>query len=86
MTALQPELDLGTIRKYVSHDLLGGREIAGDENLLLSGLLDSLSVMSLVSFIEKTSSLSIPFEDVIIENFETLDAIDEYLTKQITNG
>ena len=79
MTALQPEHTRPVLRGYISGSLLGNREIADDENLLLSGLPDSLAVMSLVTFTEQEFGLKIPFEDVVIENFETIEAIAGYL-------
>jgi acyl carrier protein len=70
------------VRAYIVPELLGGRQISNDENLLLSGLIDSLAVMSLVAFLERRFSLKIPFDDVIIENFMSLDAIDAYVASR----
>ena len=39
-------------------------------------------VMSLVSFVETTYALSVPFSDVLIENFESIDAIAGYLKRR----
>ncbi|MEM6889255.1 MAG: acyl carrier protein [Pseudomonadota bacterium] len=86
MAGLQPERTLPLLQSYVSGTLLGGKSVAPDENLLLSGMLDSLSVMSLVAFTEDTFGLKIPFEDVIIENFETIAAIAEYLSTRDFNA
>ena len=72
-----------TIRGHIENDLLRGSKISDDENLLLTGRLDSLAVMSLVTFIETEFQISVPFEEVLIENFETVDAIAIYVaTKQ----
>ena len=72
-----------TIRSFIESDLLQGASISNDENLLLSGKLDSLAVMSLVAYVEKAFSISVPFDEVLIENFETVDAIASYVaTKQ----
>ena len=72
---------------YIRHELVdrtvhGEREIAFDEDLLGSGLLDSLGIMSLVIFIEQEMGIDIPAEDVTIENFETLEIIDAYLDRR----
>ena len=79
MTDQQLKSDLSPLRNYVQDTLLGGRSVADDEELLLSGMLDSLAVMSLVSFVEQTYALKVPFEDVVIENFESLEAIGQYV-------
>ncbi len=69
---------------YIAHDLLnqGGLVIGEDEDLLGSGLLDSLSVMSLVHFIEQEFDIAVPAEDVTIEHFVSLAAIEAYLARR----
>ena len=74
------------IRGFVVDDLLQGQEVANDENLLLSGMLDSLAVMSLVAFIEKDFAISIPFGDVVIENFQSIDAIVAYVDGRVSEN
>lgn len=75
------------IARYIAEELLNldprdGRVIAPDEDLLGSGLVDSLGIMSLVFFVEQEAVLEIPPEDVTIENFQTIDAIDGYLARR----
>ena len=67
------------LKDYISQSLLDGRAIEADENLLLSGLLDSLGVMSLVAFIEQQFQIAVPFEDVTIENFASLTTMTAYI-------
>ena len=72
------------VARYIATDLLNenGRIIDADEDLLASGLLDSLGVMSLVHFIEQDHAIDVPAEDVTIENFVSLRAIYEYLQRR----
>ena len=72
------------LARYITSDLLnqGDLTVADDEDLLGSGLLDSLSVMSLVHFIEQELAIDVPAEDVTIENFVSLDAIEAYLRRR----
>jgi len=74
------------LRHYIQDSLLNGSTVSDDENLLLSGLLDSLAIMSLVAHIETTFKISVPFEDVLIENFESIAAIDTYLSTRLENA
>ncbi|HUE84739.1 MAG TPA: acyl carrier protein [Vicinamibacterales bacterium] len=69
------------LARYIATELLNQSDlvIGDDEDLLTSGLLDSLSVMSVVYFIEQEAGIDIPAEDVTIENFESLSAIDTYV-------
>lgn len=68
------------LQTFLHDELLNGHTVAPDEDLLLSGLLDSLGVMALVAFIEKSQAAPVPPGDITIENFSTLDAIVAYLS------
>lgn len=67
------------IQSFIQDDLLGGREISDQDELLMSGLIDSLGVMRLVAFIERSCGVSIPAGEVTIQNFKTLEAIVAYV-------
>ncbi|MEV8466973.1 phosphopantetheine-binding protein [Fluviibacterium sp. DFM31] len=73
---------LSQVQGFIETTLLRGRAIGGGEELLLSGLLDSLAVMALVAEVERVSGRPVPPTDVLIENFATLDAIGAYLDRQ----
>ena len=71
------------VAEYISRELMSrkdGETITPDQDLLISGLLDSLGVMSLVHFLEQEFEVGIPPEDVTIENFQTVEAICGYLS------
>lgn len=79
------------LARYIAEELIGpgangARPIALDEDLLGSGLIDSLGIMSLVFFIEQEAGLDIPPEDVTIENFQTLETIDAYVARRRTGA
>lgn len=70
------------IIKYVKDELLEGfegMELEADQDLLGSGLIDSIGMMTLVAFVEEQFDVSIPPGDLTIENFMTIDAISTYL-------
>nr|WP_321250225.1 acyl carrier protein [uncultured Ruegeria sp.] len=75
---MHPEEQLQSLRDYVRVTLLGGLNVTDDEELLLSGKIDSLGVMSLVAFVEQTYSIEIPLEDVTLENLSCITAISVY--------
>ncbi len=74
------------IRKYILETLLDNsvESIDDDEDLLISGLLDSLNVMKLAGHLEQECKISIPAGDIILENFSTLKKINEYLQTRAT--
>jgi acyl carrier protein len=69
------------ITKELISDQLDG-ELESSDDLLGSGLIDSLGMMRLVLFVENEYKLKIPPEDMTIENFMTVDHIMSYLEKQ----
>jgi acyl carrier protein len=50
-----------------------------DADLLGSGILDSLGILQLVAFIEKTFNISVPDEDVVYDNFMSVNTLVNYL-------
>ncbi|MEM9967725.1 MAG: acyl carrier protein [Pseudomonadota bacterium] len=78
-----PESEKDPLKAFIEQTLLGGQSVTDDEDLLMTGRLDSLGVMSLVAFIEEHYAMKIPFGDVVIENFVSLSAMSAYIaTKQ----
>lgn len=69
------------IRSFIVQELLDGNDVADGEDLLLSGLLDSLGVMRLVAFLEMDLDTAVPPEDVTIENFSSIDTLAAYIER-----
>ena len=72
------------IAEFIEQQLLArgsSDPIAFDDDLLVSGLLDSMAVMRLVGFIESEFDMSISPGDVVIENFQTVNAIVKFIGK-----
>lgn len=61
------------------HDDGASVEVREDDNLLANGIIDSLGVLKLVSFIEHQFKVEIPDEDVTVKNFRCLKDIASYL-------
>ncbi|HLJ34603.1 MAG TPA: phosphopantetheine-binding protein [Ktedonobacteraceae bacterium] len=78
------------INEYISQELIDRREslpLKNDMPLLESGILDSLSVLKLVLFIEAQFGVAVDPEALIPENFETVHAICVFLrTRQQLQG
>ena len=56
-------------------DELGAKDLGGDDSLLSSGVLDSLAIVKLLSFVEEEFDVEISDADFDPENFETLNTI-----------
>ena len=49
--------------------------------LIGDGLIDSLDLFKIVSALEEKYNISIPFEDITIENFNSLELISSLIKK-----
>jgi acyl carrier protein len=56
---------------------IAGRPIKDGQKLVSSGLIDSLSVLKLISLLERKLNISIPPETLQPEDFDDLDLIVE---------
>lgn len=59
-------------------------DIDEDEALLSTGIIDSLGLMRIVRHIERQLNVTVPFEDITLENFETITSSVNY-TKKLQN-
>jgi acyl carrier protein len=68
---------------YIKNEIMRNRnaKLGEDEDLLSSGILDSLGILQLVAFIEKTFGIRIPDEDVVFDNFQSVSAMVDYLQR-----
>lgn len=55
-----------------------------DDDLFSSGLVDSMGMMRIINFVEKQLKIEIPFEDMTLENFMTIENICNYALNKIT--
>jgi len=72
------------IKNDITNESLEDIELQDD--LLGTGVIDSMGMMKLLAFIEKEASFKIPPEDMTVENFMTLENILGYITKQNNAG
>ena len=69
------------ILEYIKKELAVGskRNIQMDDDLLSAGIIDSLGVLQLVAFIEDQFNIQMPDEDVVLENFQSVNSLANYL-------
>lgn len=58
---------------------VGGGPLDASTDLVMTGLIDSLGVMMVVDWLEQRLGIAIDPNDVVIEHFESVDAIVGYL-------
>jgi acyl carrier protein len=55
------------------------RELTPVEALLENGIIDSLGVLDLVSFMENTFAITVSDEDLLPENFRTIERLAQFV-------
>lgn len=74
-----------TVTDYITSTLLaqnGAAALGLDDNLLLSGMVDSLGVMQLVKFVEDQFAIKVQPGEVTLKNFKTVNAIAGFVGRK----
>lgn len=83
MTTKMEEQPAGTLKRFIREELLNGQaDVEVDDDLLAEGKVDSIGMMWLVGFIEENWQVQVPAEDITIEHFHTIRAIETYLKQR----
>ena len=67
--------------EFVKNEVMRNKnaKLNEDEDLLSAGILDSLAILQLVAYIEDQFGIKVPDEDVVFENFQSINALVAYL-------
>jgi 2-hydroxymuconate-semialdehyde hydrolase len=82
-------MDAAIIREYISRELVRDQSLLPLEDstpLLDKGILDSLSLLRLVLYIEEQFGIAVPGVDVVPEHFTSVEAICAYLQSRDGNA
>jgi acyl carrier protein len=71
------------LKKYIAQDVLGGKDIGLDETtpLLEWGIINSLEMVRLLSFIRKQFAIDIPTDKLVADHFTSVKSIAELILK-----
>ena len=69
------------IMQYICQELLGGdaADLDPEDNLITSGLVDSVGAMRLIAHIETSLNITIPPTELVPQNFRTVRVMSTYL-------
>lgn len=65
---------------------LDKKSLTPDEDLLEQGIIDSLGIMKLILFIEETFGVNVNDEEIVPENFQTLNAMVKFVEQKRQNN
>jgi acyl carrier protein len=72
------------LTEFIGQELLHGRAVPLTEetDLLNAGVIDSLGILRMVAFIEERVGIPVPDEDVVFENFQSIRALADYISRR----
>ena len=73
------------IKQYIAENFLfssNGFDMDDNESFLEAGVVDSLGVVELVSFVEETYKFEVPDDDIVPEHFDSVDNLSAYISRR----
>ncbi|WP_347266555.1 acyl carrier protein [Paracoccus sp. (in: a-proteobacteria)] len=64
---------------HIRRELNVDQPIEGETELFSTGMLDSVAMIGLISFVENHAGIRVQPGDVTLDNFDTVDAILAYV-------
>ncbi len=61
----------------------GVNQVTDDQALMSSGILDSLGIFRLVAFLEEAFSVRIADDEIVHDNFQSIDEIDRFVIAKL---
>lgn len=75
------------MRQFLADNFIldeGGAGLGVDESLTESGVLDSMGVLELITFIEERFGFSVPDEDTLPENLDSVSRLVAYVERRLS--
>jgi len=71
---------------YDNFPLAGTMNLTTDQNMLESGAVDSMGLLTIIGFIEDEFGIQVTDDEVVMENFRTMDAIATFIQRSVQIG
>jgi acyl carrier protein len=74
------------IRQYLAENFLfssNGFNLGDDASLLEEGIVDSTGVLELVLFVEETYNVEVADDEIVPENFDTVNYLAAYVGRKM---
>ena len=78
----------GILKKYLVDNFLfgDGKKLEPDTPLFEKGIIDSTGVLELIAFIEENFDITIKDDELVQDNFSSLNAIEKFLISKTTSN
>ncbi|MGE5567671.1 MAG: acyl carrier protein [Rhodospirillales bacterium] len=74
-----------TLRQFVVENFLFGQvdNLSDQDSFLEKGIIDSTGILELISFLERHYRIKIADEDLIEQNFDSIDKLMAFLSRKL---
>jgi len=75
----------GQLKEYLLSEVavdLGKEDLSDDDDLLELGIIDSMGIVSLISFMEEKFDISIEDEEIVPDNFQSLRSMEKFIEQK----
>jgi len=75
----------GTVRGFIADNYLfrAGGSLSDTDSFLASGIIDSMGILELVSFLESTFGISVADEEVDPDNLDSVSKVAAYVRRKL---
>ena len=73
------------IREFIFENFMigeGAEDLDSDDSFLEKGIIDSTGILELVMFVEETYGIEVEDDEVIPENFDSINKLGAYLRRK----
>lgn len=70
------------VKNFLAKQAPRGAGFSDQDNLLMKGVIDSLKMLDLIGFLEKQFGLAIDEDEMMPDNFESVEAIVKFVTEK----
>jgi acyl carrier protein len=82
---MDKQITTSKIKTFLAQQFPMTRNVSNDEPLLKNGLIDSLGILDVVSFVESEFGIVVSDEDLLPENFGSIHSLTDFVHER-TNG
>ena len=76
------------IHEFIIENFLfgDGKDLTDSTDFFNGGIVDSTGILEIMCFIEETYDLVIPDDDVVLDNFSSVNSVSNYLEENLTEN
>jgi len=85
---MEPVIVRNKLREFIFENFLVGlrkNELDGADSFLEKGIIDSTGVLELVSFVEDNFKIEVNDEELVPDNFDSVNKLGEYVRRKTSN-